>query len=791
MLVQVIIKSKTRHTDSLYTYKVGDSLREQMKAGKRVVVPFGKGNKTSIGIVILVCQNVSAYRPLKEVYRILDDQPIVTKELMELAFYMKDRYLSDLTSAFATVFPPGDIQNINEIYQYVAEPNNEWEDFLIVPRSIDEIQERFPSISVSDIKIRLQDPSICINYSIEKKAHYKTERWIEKKPLTPFHLRGERQQLVMQYMTDHPSVSMKQAMVATGAPSSSIHSLVKKGYLEMSEKIVSREVLSKNPPLYDKLKLTPIQEQVFQQIRLEKTDKVLLRGVTGSGKTEIYLQLVEEALKKGLDSIILVPEISLTPQTIHRFSGRFGSKIAVLHSKLSIAERFEQWNLIKKGEVKIVVGARSAIFAPFANLGLMIIDEEHESSYASENHPKYDTIEIAEFRAAMNQATLILGTATPKVTTYYKVMKGDYRELVLNERIHAHPLPEVAVVDMREELVNGNFTPFSRLLYQQMKETLQQNNQIILFLNKRGHSSYVFCRKCGYIQKCKSCDVSMTYHKHLGHSVCHYCAETQKKPIICPECGSNAIKEFGLGTEKLEEEVQSIFPNARIARMDADTMNKKNSYQEIYQRVIDRKVDILIGTQMLSKGLDFPGVTLVGAIAADLTLNIPDYRSQERTFQLLTQVAGRSGRKEKGNVIIQTYTPNHYAIRCSKDHDYETFYQREIEVRQTYEYPPFSELVLVRVQHEFRKSAQKRAYEIYGLLKRLLDQNKLEAKLIGPAPAMIERLRNKYRFNIMIKTTKNLEVIKKLIEHHILLNQELNKDKAYTIGVTVNPSSLF
>ncbi len=442
--------------------------------------------------------------------------------------------------------------------------------------------------------------------------------------------------------------------------------------------------------------LTEEQESALQEIceaiHEDRHDIFLLHGVTGSGKTEVYMQAIGEALYKGKTAIMLVPEISLTKQIIDRFIGRFGSQeIAVLHSRLSLGERYDQWMRIREGKVKIVIGARSAVFAPFDNIGVIVIEEEHESTYKSDMTPKYETMEVAIIRAKANKGIVLAGSATPSVVSYSRCEEGIYKKLTLKERYNRVALPQVDLVDMRQELREGNRSVLSRELYLGMSEVLDQGKQVILFLNRRGYSTFVSCRECGYVVKCKDCDISLTHHKERNACVCHYCGHVEAAPVTCPQCGSPHIRYFGTGTEKLEEAVGELFENKKVGRLDLDTIRRKGSLEKILNDFGKGKIDILTGTQIVAKGLDFRNVGMVGIVSADVTLNIPDYRSAERTFQLITQAAGRAGRgDEVGRVVIQTYTPDNYAILAAADQNYQTFYEREIQGRKWMQYPPLA-----------------------------------------------------------------------------------------------------
>lgn len=792
MYAKLVLRSKTRMTDQFYTYRIPSELLEDIEIGMRVLVPFGRGNKTTVGLVVEINSDLNENYKVKDIIKTIEDRPILNQELIDIANFMCDEYLSDLSSSFQTVLPPGDIVKINEVfYSNFENDEDEFLRFLSDPKDYDEVKRKFPNMGRTQLNDLVESGAISRRYEFTKDANIKYIKIVKllKPDFNGISIRAHKQHEIMNYLSHIKSCELSEVLKATNSSLTSLRALEKKNLISITDKRVFREVIDEEIKTYSSHVLNSQQEKVFKEIISSSNTTFLLKGVTGSGKTEVYLHLAEAVMDRGQQVMILVPEIALTPQTIARFAGRFGKKVAVLHSRLSISERFDQWRMIREGFVQIVVGTRSAVFAPFQNLGMIIIDEEHELSYISEKNPKYDAIDIARFRANYNNCSVVLGTATPRIESFYNTKIGEYKLLELSSRANKNELPEVVTVDMREELKKGNITMFSDVLREEMEIALERKKQVILFLNKRGHTSYVFCRNCGYNQRCDDCDVSMTYHKSKGLSICHFCGKTANKPLICPSCGSNAIKEFGAGTQKLEEYTKEVFPNAKVARMDMDTMSKKGSYNRIYKLMENGEIDILIGTQMLSKGLDFKNVTVVGIVAADLTLNLPDYRSQEKTFQLLTQVAGRAGRgDDKGKVVIQTYQPDHYAILNAMDHDYDEFFNNEIKMRREYKYPPFENLVLIRVIHQDRLKASKRSFEIIKIIRENLKTKDYE--IIGPNPAVIERIRNMYRFNIVIKTKNELNMLKQVLDESIIRNKDLIGD-GYKMFFMINPISLF
>ena len=592
---------------------------------------------------------------------------------------------------------------------------------------------------------------------------------------------------------ENDAVTISDLEIFTDTSRAIIKTLEKNNYIEIIEKEVERNpFLNKNIQRTTKLTFTKEQQNAYEKIeksiKQNENKEFLIFGVTGSGKTEIYLQSIEKVLDEGKNSIVLVPEISLTPQMVDRFIARFGQeKIAVIHSKLSIGERYDAWKKIASGKIKIVIGARSAIFAPLKNIGLIIIDEEHDSSYQSEMTPKYDAKEIAKYIAKENSCPLILGSATPDMKTYYKASKGEISLLELTKRANNSKLPTVKIVDLREELANGNRTMLSRSLQEEIKKNIEKKEQTILFLNRRGYSTFIMCRDCGYTVKCKNCNITMTYHLKQNKLKCHYCGYEEKPVTICPECSSTNIRYFGTGTQKLEQEVNRLFPTASTIRMDVDTVTKKNSHEEILNKFRNDNIDILIGTQMVVKGHHFPKVSLVGVITADSTLNIEDFRANERTFQILTQVAGRAGRENlEGRVLIQTYNPDSLAIEYASMQDYKTFYESEIEIRKQLKYPPFCDIILIGFSGENEQQTVRQAKKVHQYLKNRIISEKIGILLYSPVPSPIDKIKNKYRWRMIIKCIYN-EKINDLLQDALSQNQA---EKQVQQTIEINPANM-
>lgn len=818
---QVIIDNRASVLDKPFTYKVGPFFEDVLKEGMRVIVPFGNGNKPIKGFVIKVQDDFKCNYKLKEIIDILDDKPLISKELILMGLWIKDEYLSPYLDAFQPILPPGDYKEINTFVELshsepstidLVDDEKKIIDYLKVnsPILLSKLKEDLSIGNINSILNKLEELKLIeITIDIKTTVTKKTEKWVKlnsKYNIDEIHeivgSRAKKQLEIVRYLNAFGECQCTILIEGLNTSLSTVRALEKRNVVEIFDREVKREAVKREIPYYGKHILTEEQIKAFEAILkstapmtsgITSSRKFLIHGVTGSGKTEIYLQLVEEMLKQDKDTIILVPEISLTPQTIDRFMGRFGEKVAVIHSKLSPGERFDQWRSIKTGKVKLVVGARSAIFAPFKNLGLIIIDEEHENTYKSSQNPKYDTIEVAGKRCELENAILVLGTATPSIETYYKAQMGEYSLLELKTRANKNELPEVLLVDMREELNAGNKSIFSRALYNEIKNNLENRKQTILFLNRRGYSTFVSCRSCGYIVRCNNCDISMTYHRNINKLRCHYCGVTETPPNVCPSCGSKYIKYFGIGTEQVEESTKVLFPNAKVVRMDSDTTSIKGSYEDVLEEMKAGKIDILIGTQMISKGLDFPDVTLVGIIAADTTLNLPDFRSPEKAFQLVTQVAGRAGRGDVlGKVVLQTYNPEHYSIEYARYQDYNNFYKTEIMLRREFLYPPFINIISILVYGEDIHNVRDVINNCFDIIKKkssfINDFNKY---VIGPNPAPLEKIKNNYRWQIILKIEDNhLEYMKDIIKRVCILNEYNLKIDNVKFSIDINPLTI-
>lgn len=811
---EVIVDNRASKVDKPFTYKI-NLFEKVAKVGMRVVVPFGRGNKPIKGFIINILDSFNEEYQIKDIIDVLDAEPLISKELLELSLWMKDRYLSSYLDALQPILPPGDYKeintfveliNYNEKYKYTLE-----EDKIILylqDKGIVLLEELKVDLKFTNINQILQDlkdnNTIDIIMDIKTAITKKYDKWVsinsylDNKTAVSLIGRGKKQLEIYNYLSEIQEIPLKLLLSEISTTLGTVKSLADKDVVLIEEREVTRNPIKRFIPYYKKLTFNHEQyiaySEILKSMDMEKKDNFLIHGVTGSGKTEIYLQLVEEMLRRDKDTIILVPEISLTPQTIDRFVGRFGDEVAVLHSKLSQGERFDQWRSIRDSKVKIVVGARSAIFAPFKNLGLVIIDEEHENTYKSSQNPKYDTIEVALKRNELENAIVVMGTATPSLEAYYNSLQGRFKLLELKERATKKDLPEVILIDMREELNQGNKSIFSFQLYNELKVNLENKKQSILFLNRRGFSTFISCRSCGYVAKCDNCDISMTYHRNINKLRCHYCGATENPPNICPSCGSKYIKFFGIGTEKVEEQARELFPEARVVRMDSDTTTEKGSFEDILEEMKAGRIDILIGTQMISKGLDFPDVTLVGIIAADTTLNLPDFRSPEKAFQLITQVAGRSGRGDtQGKVVLQTYNPDHYSIVYSKNQDYHSFYNTEIALRKEFLYPPFINLISILIYGDNISIVKEKSFKLYDIIKLYMvnfHKENLKEYLIGPNPAPIEKIKKNYRWKLLIKASDTeMDGLKSLLKRVCILDDYKIKD-GIKFSIDINPNTI-
>lgn len=797
----VIVDIPSMQTDKSFDYAIPEKWVGAVKPGMRVIVPFGSRKLQGFVISIKNSTTVSNIKPIEQ---LLDPAPVLNEELLSVGDWMTETTLCFKITAFQAMLPTALKAKYKKELVIAEGKKNQLADEL---KSLFVKQNRIPWESVCEnphfniIQKEIENGTLEVTYLVKQKANKKTVKQIQslltkeelKQFLSTLPNRASKQKEVIEYFLTHDEpVSLKELLATIDGTSSTVQTLVKKGILKEEQVEVYRDPFEER--IFEKTKPLPLTKEqekaispILASIEKEIHDVFLMYGVTGSGKTEIYLQAIERVLKEGKEAIVLVPEISLTPQMVNRFKGRFGSKVAVLHSGLSTGEKYDEWRKIYRKEVKLVVGARSAIFAPFQNIGIIIIDEEHESSYKQEENPRYHAKDVAIFRAKKHSCPVVLGSATPTLESFARAKKGVYRLLTLKERVNERPLPATSICDMREELRNGNRSMFSRILLEKLTDRLQKGEQSVLFLNKRGYSSFVMCRDCGYTLQCPHCDISLTYHRQDQTMKCHYCGFQEVMPRQCPECQSEYIRFFGTGTQRVEEELTKVLPEARVIRMDVDTTSRKGAHESLLKKFGNKEADILLGTQMIAKGLDFPDVTLVGVLAADTGLRIPDFRAAEKTFQLLVQVSGRAGRHTlPGEVIIQTYAPEHYSIQLAKEQNYEAFYQKEMMMRKYYSYPPFYYLVLITISDSDVLKVVEISDKIASFLKRKLSS---EAQILGPVASPIPRINDRYRYHCMIKYKREstlFDSLKAILEHY----QKQLAQTDLSISIDVNPYML-
>ena len=730
MFAEVIVDVVSNSLDKIFDYKCPENC--EIVLGQRVLLPFGK--RTLQGYVLNLKESTNLDESLvKEIIKPLDEKPLITTEMFSLITKLKDEY---------------NLRIIDILH-------------LIVPSQI------------RNGKIKQQTKKMC----------YLTDYGLNN--LSSIKANSKNQISACLFLKENASCDVVLLNKKFGSPS--INKLIEKGFINFTTESKVRKPLEEiTPNLENDLTLTTEQENAVKEILSKKNLFNLLFGVTGSGKTEIYMQVIKNALKNNKTAIMLVPEISLTPKTVKQFRARFGNLVAVLHSGLSDGEKFDEWFRLYNGEAKIAVGARSAIFAPLTNLGAIIIDEEHDGSYQSENNPRYETVNVAKIRAKYNNCPLVLGSATPQIETFYYAQKGDYNLITLKNRINKMPLPKMEIVDMCREFREGNKSIFSNYLLNEINKAIINNEQIMLFLNRRGYSSFQMCRECGYVAKCSDCDVSLVYHKEDNLLKCHYCGKKFKPLTKCPNCGNVNLKLGNTGTEKVVKDLQEIFPNTKIFRMDNDTTTTKSSHAKILSDFEKTKPAILVGTQMIAKGHDFPLVTLVGILDADLSLFYSDFKANEKTYQLVTQVAGRAGRAEKeGRVVLQTFFPKHYVYNFCANYDYLRFYNKEINLRETAVFPPFSKIIRVLITSENDEIAKNLTHDLFLKYKDLRIKNKNEFYFLEAMRSPHSKIKKKFRYQVLMRIKENNDnLVKEIFNISFTTNNKVN------VFVEVNPQNL-
>lgn len=765
MIAKVIVDVPSSQTDRLYDYEIPDMWINVIEKGMRVIVPFGNRKVQGFIVDILNAQESTGVQ-LKKIEKLLDLEPVLTDELVELGLWLSKQTLCYKIIAMQAMLPSS-LKVDYEKYVQAKHGDRLPQDIQTLFHGRTKLNaselEKLAPHELRKIKTLLKQGDLEWVTEIKERTTEKKAKMIRpavdkntlKIELDKLNKRASKQREIIEWFIENEEeIPLAELTERLNVSTTAVMALVKKQILIETYQKVYRDpyAFTVHAPTQP-LTLTPSQKRaikpILSAVEKEENKTFLLHGVTGSGKTEIYLQSIAAVLKKGKEAIVLVPEISLTPQMVKRFKERFGNHVAVLHSGLSAGEKYDEWLKIQRKQVKVAVGARSAIFAPFENLGMIILDEEHESSYKQEESPRYHAREVAEWRSRYHRCPLILGSATPSLESYARSIKGVYTLCELKERVHSQMLPEIVTVDMRNELKSGNRSIYSRLLIDSIQDTIQNGQQCVLLLNRRGYSTFVICRDCGYAAECPYCDISLTYHKQRQILKCHYCNFETSVPTVCPECKSKHIRFFGTGTQKAEEELLKIIPEARIIRMDVDTTSRKGAHEQLLTAFFNKQADVLLGTQMIAKGLDFPDVTLVGVINADTMLHLPDFRSAERTFQLLTQVAGRAGRRQlTGKVIIQTYTPEHYSIQYASRHQYHAFFNREMKLRKAHAYPPYYFLTSIIVSHQDLMKVIAASERIKNMLVTHLSNH---AIVLGPSACVIPRMKDRYRYQCMIK----------------------------------------
>lgn len=799
-IANVVVDVAAKQVDKGFDYLIPEQWRGVIEPGMRVVVPFGPRQLQGF-VLELKDESDFDMDKLKEIIEPMDLTPVLNPEMLDLGHWLTNEVLCTKISAFQAMLPAA----LKAQYEKnivlaetatIADVDEKLRHYLFTTKQMS-WKEALHHDLLSTVHKEVAKGTVEVHYVVKEKTKKKKRLHVlpalsgpeleqEKSNLT----KAKKQLLLVDYFIANPeAIELQKLLEKLSIGSATVKSLVEKGILRQEEIEVYRDPYAERE--FKRTEPFPLTDQQFQaiepimsSIENEQHRVFLLYGVTGSGKTEIYLQSIQEVIDKGKEAIVLVPEIALTPQMVNRFKGRFGNLVAVLHSGLSNGEKYDEWRKIQRKEVSVVVGARSAIYAPFENLGIIIIDEEHETSYKQEENPRYHARDVAIHRAERYSCPVILGSATPALETFARAQKGVYQPLILSKRMNDQALPSVKIIDMREELRNGNRSMFSTDLFEKLQDRIEKKQQTVLFLNKRGHSSFVMCRDCGYVVLCPHCEISLTYHRVQNNMKCHYCGYESAVPKFCPECQSEHIRYFGTGTQKVEEELAKLLPEARVIRMDVDTTTRKGSHERLLTEFGQGKADILLGTQMIAKGLDFPNITLVGVLSADTMLHLPDFRASEKTFQLLTQVSGRAGRHQlPGEVVIQTYTPEHYSIELAGEQDFDQFYTKEMMMRKIHQYPPFYYLTMITVSHEELMKVVSVTEKIARYLRSHLSN---KAVILGPVASPIPRIKDRYRYQCLIKYKREPELTNTLKKINDLFLPETTRN-GMQISIDMNP----
>ena len=800
-MVKVAVSAAPYSIDKPYSYLVPESLAAAAVPGVRVMVPFGRGNKESEGLILARVQEPKLPGS-KALRQVLDPEPVLDKAGIDLALWMRGRYFCTVFEAVKTILPAGLWYGLREIWSLAMEPETARSAAVGIPGAwqvLDLLEKQGGKADIRVLRDALGDGAekplkamkkaeiLTCETDAKRKIADKSHRMVELAVNTedayaltePKRRSAPARYEVVNFLATAGRTPAAEVSYYTGASARTLKTMEKAGLIAFSEeeelRVPSLDDVEPGPEIVLNEEQQRAFEEILGRVQAAKPSVTLLHGVTGSGKTQVYLRLVQETLALGKTAMVLVPEIVLTPQMMRKFSSYFGSRVAMLHSSLKMTERYDQWKRIRRGEVDVVLGTRSALFAPLKNLGLIIMDEEQEGSYQSENVPRYDAREVAKYLCVREKAALVFGSATPTVETAWAVEQGSYQKALLRRRYNENALPEVLIADLRQEILNGNPGLISTPLRQELEKNLAAGEQSILFLNRRGSSRMLLCGECGYVPQCPRCSTAMTYHSANGRLMCHYCGHSEPAADTCPECGG-WMKHVGAGTQKVEEELRELFPEAGILRMDADTT--AGGHEEILQTFERERVPILLGTQMVAKGLDFENVTLVGVLSADISLYVDNYRAAERTFSLLTQVVGRAGRGGKtGRAVIQTYTPGNDVIRCAARQDYDAFYESEIRMRRLRRYPPFADLFTVTVSGTEEGWVLRAAVSVRETLRQLCRRPELaagELEVLGPAPAPVVKVNNRFRYRCTL-VGKNDKATREMLAW---LQKDFAKDSA-------------
>ncbi len=815
---KVALAAATYAIDRPYSYSIPAELGERIRPGVRVVVPFGAGNRRCDGIVLAVGEPTET-RTLKPILTLLDDEPVLDAEGLKLALWVREQCFCTVYEAVRAMLPAGLWFALQDVWR-IADGVDKERAYAAAGRSghaamlLDILYANNGAVELGRLKdaFGTRDPNpalkllcdrgvLTLETSASRGVGDKTEQiaMLAIPPeealaqVEPRRKRAPLQYAVVELLAGIGSACSREICYFTGASSVTLRSLEKRGLITLEKREVFRRVQTESIQSAEPIQLNEEQQQVFEGLDtlagMGKPSAALLYGVTGSGKTQVYLKLIGQMLQRGKTALVLVPEIALTPQLLNIFTAHFGDAVAVLHSSLRSGERYDEWKRIKTGRAKVVLGTRSAVFAPLQNLGLIVLDEEQEHSYKSENVPRYHARDVAKFRCVQHNALLLLGSATPSVESMYLAKQGTYHLFTLNRRYNERALPKVFIADMKQELRAGNGSDISTLLRMELEDNQKRGEQAILFLNRRGASRMLSCGECGQVPSCPRCSVYLTYHSANRRLMCHYCGHSEPLPDACPECGGE-FSYIGTGTQKVQQELEKLFPGVEIMRMDADTVSASNNHEKMFSRFVKENIPILVGTQMVAKGLDFENVTLVGVVAADLSLYVDDFRAGERAFSLITQAVGRAGRGNKlGRAVIQTWTPENEVITCAAAQDYDSFYQQEIALRKLRGCPPFRDLFLLTASGVDEHGVLRACMRLRQALEEALQASPyrdMDIQVLGPAPAAVTKVNNRYRYRLTV-SGKNNKQLRELLAHLVRAAQQDKEHRGISVFADVNP----